>query len=160
MRGPNGLIYTSRRKTDFNRLDEVGLVAIEPRGKDLVIAYGAKPSVGGQSQRVIFTAHPELDCIVHFHCPLRPGAQLSMRTQRPYECGSHECGENTNAGLESHGRIRAVMLDKHGPNIVFPRDIDPREVIAFIEERFDLEASTDGLPKRMRRPDKGLQASA
>lgn len=159
VRGPDGLIYTSRRKTDFNRLDAIGLVAIEPRGKDTVIAYGAKPSVGGQSQRVIFVAHPELDCIVHFHCPLRPGVSLSTRTQRPYECGSHECGENTNAGLQPFGRIQAVMLDKHGPNVVFPRDIDPQEVIAFIEAHFDLEASTDGLPKRTRRPEMGMGAS-
>ncbi len=160
VRGPDGLIYTSRRKTDFNRLAEIGLVAIEPRGTDAVIAYGAKPSVGGQSQRVIFTAHPELDCIVHFHCPLRPGVSLSTRTQRPYECGSHECGENTNAGLQPHGRIQAVMLDKHGPNVVFPRDIDPREVISFIEAHFDLEASTDGLPKRTRRPEGEMRTFA
>ena len=25
----------------------------------------------GQSQRIIFKEHPELDCIVHFHCPVK-----------------------------------------------------------------------------------------
>jgi hypothetical protein len=39
-------------------------------------------------------------------------------------------------------RLYAVMLDKHGPNIVFNRDTDPLFVIKFIEEHFDLKGST------------------
>ncbi len=144
-RGPNGNILTSRRKTDFNRLDETGLVLIEPRGEDEVIARGFKPSVGGQSQRIIFEAHPELDCIVHMHSPLRPGSMVPVREQRPYECGSHECGRNTNDGLANFDGIHAVMLDKHGPNIVFPKTMDPAKVIAFIEANVDLAGRTDGL---------------
>lgn len=144
-RGPAGTILTSRRKTDFNQLPDIGLVQIEPVSEEEIIAHGFKPSVGGQSQRIIFTEHPEVDCIVHMHCPLRPESQIPIREQRPYECGSHECGQNTSNGLGSFGAIKAVMLDKHGPNIVFPRDADPDEVIRFIEANVDLTGRTDGL---------------
>lgn len=142
--GPNAIL-TSRRKTDFNRLDEVGLVRVETVGDDRVIAYGSKPSVGGQSQRIVFAEHPELDCIVHFHCPLRRSVAFPTRSQRPYECGSHECGKNTSSGLVPVAPgIWAVMLDQHGPNIVFSRTVDPNHVIRFIEATFDLAESTSG----------------
>lgn len=136
-------ILTSRRKTDFNRLDEVGLVMIEASGPDSVIAHGFKPSVGGQSQRIVFSEHPDVDCIVHFHCPQKPKSKVPVRSQREFECGSHECGKNTSDGLGRFNGILAVMLDKHGPNVVFSRDADPKEVIAFIEANFDLEKRTD-----------------
>ncbi len=144
-RGPDGTILTSRRKTNFNQLPEIGLVQIEPVGEEEIIAHGFKPSVGGQSQRIIFEEHPEVDCIVHMHCPLLPDSKIPVREQRPYECGSHECGENTSSGLGIFGTIKAVMLDKHGPNIVFPRDTDPAMVIRFIEANVDLRGRTDGL---------------
>lgn len=137
---------TSRRKTDFNRLGEVGLVRIVSSGDDSVIAYGSKPSVGGQSQRIIFNAHPDVDCIVHFHCPLKPGSEgIPVRPQRAHECGSHECGRNTSEGLRRFGDVCAVMLDQHGPNIVFNRNVDPQVVIDFIEAHFDLAGRTDGV---------------
>lgn len=139
-------VLTSRRKTDFNRLSETGLVKIETDGPDAVVAHGFKPSVGGQSQRIIFAEHPDVDCIVHFHCPTRPGSKVPVRSQREFECGSHECGKNTSTGLARFGNVLAVMLDKHGPNVVFSRDADPDEVIRFIEANFDLEGRTDDLP--------------
>lgn len=141
-----GRFLTSRRKTDFNRLSEVGLVLVEARGDNEVIAHGARPSVGGQSQRIVFADHPGADCIVHFHCPLRPGSKVPVRDQRPFECGSHECGKNTSDGLRRFGEIWAVMLDRHGPNIVFPRTADPEAVIRFIEANFDLGGTTAGFP--------------
>lgn len=140
-------ILTSRRKTDFNKLSEVGLVKVVAEGEDSVVAYGSKPSVGGQSQRIIFKEHPGTDCIVHFHCPKKPESKVPMRSQREVECGSHECGRNTSTGLAPFGNLLAVMLDKHGPNVVFSKDIDPREVIAFIEANFDLEGRTDEVPR-------------
>jgi hypothetical protein len=139
-------ILTSRRKTDFNRLDAFGLVKIEVDGPDSVVAYGSKPSVGGQSQRIVFKEHQDMDCIVHFHCPKRADSDVPVRSQREFECGSHECGQNTSTGLKRYGNVLAVMLDKHGPNIVFRKDADPQEVIAFIEQHFDLEGRTDELP--------------
>lgn len=163
----DGLFVTSRRGVNFNELDKVGMVRVQVDGDDKVIAIGAKPSVGGQSQRIIFAAHPELDCIVHMHVPLRPEAQrtgvmerfdlspeaISVRSQEPYECGSHECGQNTSDGLKSvyvddkgTPLVKAVMLDKHGPNIVFNRNVNPVKVIDFIERHWDLDRSTSEVP--------------
>ena len=137
---------TSMRKTNFNRLEELALV--HANGDNEVWSQGGKPSVGGQSQRIVFKEHPGMDCIVHFHCPPKPGAKLSIRDQAPYECGSHECGKNTSAGLrEEESGIKCVYLDNHGPNIVFNRGIDPERVIKFIEENFDLTKSTDGVDR-------------
>lgn len=135
---------TSQRRTNFNNLSEIGLVKVVTDGPDKVIAYGAKPSVGGQSQRLIFQNHPEMDCIVHFHCPRRSGSAVPVRSQYEFECGSHECGKNTSDGLVQFGNLKAVYLDHHGPNIVFNRSIDPQEVISFIRENFDLAEKTGG----------------
>lgn len=141
--GPTTFL-TSKRKTNFNDLEKIGLVKVETDGEDSVIAYGSKPSVGGQSQRIVFAEHPDCDCIVHFHCPIRPGSSVPVVSQREYECGSHQCGQNTSRGLKKFGNLYAVFLDKHGPNIVFNRSVDPAEVIKFIEENFDLEGKTGG----------------
>ena len=142
--GP-GEFLTSIRKTNFNDIDKNGLVRVKTDGDDNVIAYGSKPSVGGQSQRIIFNTFQDCDCIVHFHCPLKTDSKVTSVSQREYECGSHQCGENTARGLNYYGDgIYAVMLDNHGPNIVFNRYADPQKVIDFIEEHFDLEGSTSG----------------
>lgn len=146
-RGPDGKIITSKRWSNFNKLAETGMVLIEPVGNDKVIAHGGKPSVGGQSQRIIFKEHPTLDNIVHFHCPLKEDApdQVSLRPQRPFECGSHECGKNTSDGLrEIEDGIWAVMLDQHGPNIVYRSDVPSARVIDVIERNFDLDGKTGG----------------
>ena len=136
---------TSIRKTNFNDLAKNGLVRVVTDTEDAVIAYGAKPSVGGQSQRIIFSEHNDYDCICHFHCPLKPGSQVPVVSQREYECGSHQCGQNTSNGLKQFGNLSAVMLDNHGPNIVFHHSIDPQEVISFIDKNFDLHDKTGGL---------------
>lgn len=141
--GPTTFL-TSRRKTNFNDLETIGLVRVETDGPDTVLAYGSKPSVGGQSQRIVFEEHPEYDCIVHFHCPIKPGSLVPIVSQREYECGSHQCGQNTSRGLKQFGSLMAVYLDQHGPNILFNRDADPGFVKEFIEQNFDLEAKTGG----------------
>lgn len=135
---------TSIRKSNFNDIAKHGLVLIKTDGPDSVIAYGAKPSVGGQSQRIVFSEHPEYNCIVHFHCPIRSGSLVKTVSQREYECGSHECGQNTSNGLTQFGPLSAVYLENHGPNIVFHDSIDPQLVVKFIEENFDLEGKTGG----------------
>jgi hypothetical protein len=137
---------TSIRKSNLNDLDKNGMVYVKTDGPDTVLAYGAKPSVGGQSQRIVFNDHVGMDCIVHFHCPLRKDAPMPVpvRSQREVECGSHQCGRNTSNGLAQFGNLKAVYLDQHGPNIVFNRNIDPQEVIDFIEANFDLNAKTGG----------------
>lgn len=140
-------VLTSKRKTNYNTLHEDGLVRVEYEGLDKVIAHGAKPSVGGQSQRIVFDEHPDLDCIVHFHCPIKDDARdlVPVADQAPHECGSHQCGANTSRNLKKFADLEAVMLDNHGPNIVFSKDTDPQKVIDFIEANFDLEAKTGGL---------------
>ena len=143
-----GRCLTSRRKTDYTQQGGLDLVEIEYDGLDKVVARGAKPSVGGQSQRIVFDQHPDLDCIVHAHIPLRSNAvdAIPVAEQWSKECGSHQCGENTSNNLVGFdGGIHAVMLDSHGPNIIFSRTTPANEVIDFIEANFDVEAKTGGL---------------
>jgi hypothetical protein len=137
---------TSIRRSNFNDLQKTGLVRIKTDGPDTVLAYGAKPSVGGQSQRIVFKDHPGLDCIVHFHSPLKQKHRdpIMVISQRDYECGSHQCGQRTSRYLSKFGNLYAVMLDNHGPNIVFSKDINPKEVIDFIDANFDLHEKTGG----------------
>lgn len=150
--GTQGRMFlTSRRKTNFNDLYKVGLCAVYAKDDGThVESVGGPPSVGGQSQRIIFTDHPDTDCIVHFHCPRKASSEVPLRSQRENECGSHQCGKNTSSGLKRfnlpNGQyLYAVMLDKHGPNIVFSKDTNPYEVIRFIENNFDLAGRTDDL---------------
>jgi transcriptional regulator with XRE-family HTH domain len=147
VRGPAGSIITSRRKANFNDLPTIGMVKLHPTGPHEVAVEGGKPSVGGMSQRIIFDRFPDADNIVHFHCPLRPRVKdVPIRDQRPFECGSHECGRNTADGLAFvEDGIRAVMLDQHGPNIVYGKEVPAEKVIAFIERHFDLSQKTGGL---------------
>lgn len=149
VRGPNNTIITSKRKSNFNDLVEgkLDMVLIKPQDNDVVLAHGGKPSVGGMSQKIIFDEHPEVSNIVHFHCPLKEGvSNIPVRPQRQNECGSHQCGENTSRGLRIvEDGIMAVMLDNHGPNIVYDKETPSSKVIAFIEKYFDLNQKTGGL---------------
>jgi len=142
---------TSIRKSNFNDLDRIGMVKIQSKNQDEVIAHGFKPSVGGQSQRQIFTDNPDKDCIVHFHCPVKTEYQdaVPVAQQWPNECGSHECGQNTSRHLREvdlgdGDNLKVVYLDSHGPNIVFNRNVNPHKVINFIDRHFDLSTKTGG----------------
>jgi len=152
---------TSKRKTNFNDLDRVGLVKVTTDGPDSVIAYGAKPSVGGQSQRIVFSDHKDYDCIVHFHCPKKPDSVVPVVSQKEFECGSHECGKNTSAGLQGFvydvaentykvagpgvkPDFSAVFLKNHGPNIVFHSSVNPAIITGFIDANFNLGQKTGG----------------
>lgn len=139
-----GVLISSRRKQNYNRRECRDLVRVEFLG-DEMFAYGAKPSAGTRSQYAVLSKFPENDCIVHFHCPLLPGSKIVVRSQKDLECGSHECGENTWKGMMRFGNLAAVMLDQHGPNIIFHRTIDPNEVIEFIGLNFDLSKRSDGI---------------
>lgn len=115
---PN-VLYSSRRKQNFNIKSNRDLVRVE------------------------FDVDSELDCIVHFHCQKKPHSLVPVRSQREFECGSHQCGRNTADGLQRiNDHLAAVMLDKHGPNIVFSREANPEMVIDFIRSNFDLSKST------------------
>jgi len=149
----DGEILTSIRKTNFNNLSQVGLVKVESKNEDEVIAHGFRPSVGGQSQRIIFNQHPDLDCIVHFHSPVKDEFRdtiVPIKEQWPNECGSHECGRNTSQGLKEvdlgdGDKLSVVYLDDHGPNIVFNKTTPADKIIHFIDKHFDLKAKTGGL---------------
>lgn len=149
-----GEFITSARKSDFNRLPDEGMIRITSTNSDSVVAQGRKPSVGGMSQRIIFDEHPDVDCIVHFHCPVvvgKPGGvDIPWRSQWEHECGSHECGQNTSNGLKRFDLgdgdyLKAVYLDHHGPNLAFPADTDPAKVVNFINSNFALYDKTGGL---------------
>ncbi len=159
--GPQEFL-TSIRKSNFNDIETKGLVRITTDGPDNVIAYGARPSVGGQSQRIVFTEHEGYDCIVHFHCPILEGSTVPQVSQREYECGSHECGKNTSDGLQQFtvhdilGNphvIKAVFLKEHGPNIVFNKDTPAYVVSQFIEQNFDLVGKTGGYVNDVKLPE-------
>jgi hypothetical protein len=137
----------SRRKVDFNHLGKFGVVEVEIDDEYKISAIGAKPSAGAQTQRLIFKDHPQYDCIIHFHCPLRKGSAIPIKSQREFECGSMQCGTNTSQGLKQFGNLSAVMLDQHGPNIVFNSSVDPQEVIRFIDHHCDLSQKTGGYRK-------------
>lgn len=145
-------VLTTIRKTNFNELHTTGLVQIDSVGDDQVVAHGFKPSVGGQSQRIIFREHPGLDCIVHFHCPVKenPRDLIPSKPQWPNECGSHECGKQTSSGLKEidlgdGDSLKVVFLSDHGPNIVFNQNTPPGKVIDFIKSNFDLKQKTGGM---------------
>lgn len=140
----NGTLISSRRKRNYNKDADRDLVKVVFDGEKM-IAHGAKPSAGTRSQYAVLSHFPEFDCIVHFHCPAKEGSNVIVRSQKELECGSHECGENTWKGMSRFGNIAAVMLDKHGPNIIFSSKGDPREVIDFIGKNFDLSVRTDGI---------------
>lgn len=141
---------TSVRKTNYNDLDKIGLVKVVSTDNDSVIAYGRKPSVGGQSQRQVYHDHPEADCIVHFHCPPKISTIVPTASQWPNECGSHECGRNTSKNLQevdlgNGDLLKVVYLDNHGPNIVFSKNTPAHKIINYIDNNFDLTAKTGGL---------------
>lgn len=137
---------SSRRKTDFNDIENVGMVKVHVHGNQL-IAEGSKPSAGARSQYMIFEKNSYVDCIFHAHIPLKPDHNANgiiARPQKQFECGSHECGLNTSTGMTGFPfGIQAVMLDKHGPNIAFNSKTDPKVVIRFIEDNFDLSKRTE-----------------
>lgn len=135
----------SRRKCNFNIMKRCGVIKVKLEGTNKVIATGYKPSAGARSQIKVFEKHKDMNCIVHFHCPLKEDHvdDIQINDQRPYECGSLECGLNTVNSLKKFGNIYAGMLDKHGPNIVWNVDTDPQEVIDFIERNFDLSMKTN-----------------
>jgi hypothetical protein len=144
----DGRCLTSRRKTNYNVEGGLDLVEVEYEDDNKVIAFGAKPSVGGQSQRIVFREHPGFDCIVHMHVMMRDDHpdDIPVVEQWVSECGSMTCGKRTSDGLRLlEPGIKGVMLEPHGPNIVFTRETPAENVVAFIERNFDLSTKTGGL---------------
>lgn len=134
---------SSQRKVNHNNVFTNGMTEVIPQEDDSFKAIGShKPSVGARSQWLLLKEYEKqgYDCIVHFHCPLKSDlGVIGWGAQRPYQCGSLECGTNTLNNLkEVEDGIMAVYLEKHGPNILFKSSIDPQRVIDFIDRNFQL----------------------
>ena len=130
---------SSQRKANHNNVFDVGLTKITTRSNNIIIAKGtAKPSVGFTSQKLLFKACPQFDCIVHTHNPLKVNSKINRIPQFAYQCGSIECGHNTLSGLKFYGNIGAVYLTKHGINILFNSADNPQDVIEFINNNIKL----------------------
>jgi len=137
----NSLI-SSRRRQNFNRPECLDLVKVDFL-EHRQVAHGAKPSAGARSQYEVLSRFTDLNCIIHFHCPMKPGSEVPVRSQKEFECGSHQCGKNTADGMvRVNEHLAAVMLDKHGPNIVFSDKADPKMVIDFIKNNFMVNLQT------------------
>jgi hypothetical protein len=78
------------------------------------------------------------DCIVHTHNPLVALTEVKVIPQKPYQCGSLECGMNTLGGLEQYGDLKAVYLEKHGINILFKSTTEAYKIIDFIKTNIKL----------------------
>lgn len=145
---------SSIRKVNHNEVFENGMAKIF-RGQDgSITAIGGRPSVGEHTQQMIYdelgdNAH----AIIHFHCPLRMDLgyiPFECREQKPFECGSNECGLNTASGMTKVAEgIYAVHLSNHGPNIAFHKDVPAQDLISFIEQYWDLSDKEGGLVKEI-----------
>lgn len=146
----DNLFVSSQRKVNHNKVIENGMTLVKVdniNGEDKFTAIGThKPSVGARSQWLLLNSHKEFDCIVHTHTPVKSGQLVNKASQKPFQCGSFECGMNTVNNLnevkmtcgDSYARIMYVMLDKHGPNILFRSKDNPNLIIDFISKTFDL----------------------
>jgi len=142
----------SRRKMDHNTIlnKDVGLGIIFGKNSlGTILASGGKPSVGEHTQDAIYeNLGDKIHSIVHFHCPLRneKNNDIPLAEQKPYECGSRECGDNTvvNMKLILPG-VYAVHLIGHGPNIAFHKDVPAEIINQWIDKVWDLSDKTGGL---------------
>lgn len=132
---------SSQRKANHNEVFENGMSLVEVTNGDKFLVHGTKKaSVGARSQWLMLENNPEFDCILHTHNPLKEGSLIPITPQKPYQCGSLECGLNTSNHLGSmaSGEIKAVYLDKHGANIMFKSSSDPKTVIDFLKENIEV----------------------
>lgn len=138
------ILISSRRKQNYNIPSNLDMTKVIFKDDGKVCAVGGKPSAGVRSQYELLKKFNQFDCVVHFHCPMKTFNIVPRREQKFFECGSHQCGRNTADGIKvfDEKNLGAVMLDKHGPNILFHSDTDALEVIRFIEEHFDLTKRT------------------
>lgn len=136
----NNEFVSSQRKADHNKVFEVGMSTVIKKTDGTIEVLGsAKASVGATSQRMIFNQYPDFDCIVHTHNPLKESSNVNVVDQRPYQCGSEECGINTLKGLRlEKDQLMATYLNKHGIVIVFNSSIDPLIVLKFIKDNVKL----------------------
>lgn len=129
---------SSQRKANHNLVFTEGMSRVEVDDDKFTVSGKRKASVGARSQWLILQQNPGYDCIIHTHNPLKKGSNMPIAEQRPFQCGSLECGLNTVNNMKEFDGIKAVYLDKHGANILFNSKDDYQNVIKFIIENIDL----------------------
>ena len=133
--------YSSQRKANHNKVFEEGMSVVKVKGDKFTVYGDRKASVGARSQFLaLSTNFGDFDCIVHTHNPLKKESKIPIASQKPFQCGSLECGINTvtNMKLFNDNKIKAVYLDKHGANILFNSKNDSNGVIQFIKDNIKL----------------------
>lgn len=129
---------SSQRKANHNLVFEEGMSRVEVNN-DIFTVYGRrKASVGARSQWLILQENKDYDCIIHTHNPLKMNSLIPVTPQKPYQCGSLECGLNTVNNMGNFNNIKAVYLDKHGANILFKSTSNPKDIIDFIVSNINL----------------------
>lgn len=135
-----GSFVSSQRKVNHNLVEDNGMTLVKvDANEDFEYIGTRKPSVGARSQFIMLQENPNTMAIVHTHNPLKMGSKVPIAEQRPFQCGSLECGMNTvnNLGTFDDG-IKAVYLRKHGINILFDFDTPSKKVIQFIKDNVEL----------------------
>jgi hypothetical protein len=132
----NNSFYSSQRKANHNLVFQEGLslVTVGPDNETFTVKGKRKASVGARSQWLLLQKNPDFDCIIHTHNPLKESSLIPTTPQKPFQCGSLECGINTLNHLGNFGDIKAVYLEKHGANIMFKSSSSPKDVISFIKD--------------------------
>lgn len=139
---------SSARKTNHNNIFTDGMVKIYGLKDGMIEAEAVKPSVGEHTQQKIYeTLGDKVDAIVHFHCEKleNPKHTIPERPQFSFECGSHQCADNTaNGMIEVEPGIFAVHLEGHGPNIAFNKNVPVEQIIEFIKSNWNLAQKSGG----------------
>jgi hypothetical protein len=129
---------SSQRKANHNLVFTEGMSKVEVENDEFIVSGKRKASVGARSQWLILQQNPEYDCIIHTHNPLKQGSEIPVTEQRPFQCGSLECGVNTVTNMKEFDGIKAVYLDKHGANILFNSNDNPEKIANFVLENIEL----------------------
>lgn len=133
---------SSQRKANHNLVFNEGMSKVEVEDDKFTVSGRRKASVGARSQWLILQQNPGYDCIIHTHNPLKEGSKIPIAEQRPFQCGSLECGLNSANNLKSfnvkNSTFKAVYLEKHGVNILFKSSDDVNNLINFITDNIVL----------------------
>ena len=140
----NNSFYSSQRKANHNLVFDEGLslVKVENNNDNFTVYGRRKASVGARSQWLLLQDNPDYDCIIHTHNPIKENSDIPVAEQKPFQCGSLECGMNTLNNLKEYDNIKAVYLNKHGSNIMFKSTDNPDNIIQFIKDNLKLGVKT------------------
>lgn len=139
-RNSDNSFYSSQRKANHNLVFSEGLSLVSVINDEFIVSGSRKASVGARSQWLILSDNPGYDCIIHTHNPLKEDSFVPIVEQRPFQCGSLECGLNTVQNMEFVDGIRmaAVYLNKHGINLLFRSNSNPNRIIQFLKDNIVL----------------------